>query len=539
MAEPIGSGYGHRSITRRTVLQLGGMAAVVPFLPGMIAPSPAAAAVMGAGSEALTAAGPGDALPVGSLRYTAPATAWESQALPIGNGRLGAMMFAGTTEELIQFNENSLWGGLNDYDNALAGQPDSAYDTSITGFGSYRDFGAVRVALGAVTRVTAPGGPYQDSSSGETVAQTYDGRTTTKWCIIGPPSHVIWQAELATPQATASYSLTSANDVPERDPQQWTLSGSDDGAAWTPLDARTGAPFEQRGMTKTYTFANTTAYRFYRLDFVPKAGVSHFQIAEIALAGLSLAPAAPIADYRRSLDPRTGVHESRHSTTGGTMTREALAVRDPDVLAFRYETDDPDGFTAVVSLTSAQGAVTTADAAGARLGFAGEMANRLGYAATLRIADTDGTVTGSGSALRVERASRMTLLLDARTDYRLSAAVRLASMPRWGSSPRPPCPTPTCAPPISRDSRRSWTALRSPGASPSPPCSSCRSTSVSRDTPAGATTRAWSRRSSDTADTCWPAPRGPEASRPICRGSGTTATRRPGRPTTTRTSTSR
>ncbi|WP_270366091.1 glycosyl hydrolase family 95 catalytic domain-containing protein [Microbacterium algeriense] len=422
MAEPIGSGHGHRAITRRTVLQLGGMAAVVPFLPGMIAPSPAAAAVMSAGSEALTAAGPGDALPAGSLRYTAPATAWESQALPIGNGRLGAMMFAGTTEELIQFNENSLWGGLNDYDNALAGQPDSAYDTSITGFGSYRDFGAVRVALGAVTRVTAPGGPYQDSSSGETVAQTYDGRTTTKWCIIGPPSHVIWQAELATPQATASYSLTSANDVPERDPQQWTLSGSDDGAAWTPLDARTGAPFEQRGMTKTYTFANTTAYRFYRLDFVPKAGVSHFQIAEIALAGISLAPAAPVAGYRRSLDPRTGVHESRFSTTGGTMTREALASRDPDVLVFRYETDDPDGFTAVISLTSAQGAATTADAAAARLGFAGEMANRLGYAATLRIADTDGTVTATGAALRVARASRMTLLLDARTNYRLSAA---------------------------------------------------------------------------------------------------------------------
>ncbi|MEU4100091.1 hypothetical protein AB0F16_05630, partial [Streptomyces tanashiensis] len=31
-----------------------------------------------------------------------------------------------------------LWGGVNDYDNALAGQPDSAFDTGMTGFGSYR-----------------------------------------------------------------------------------------------------------------------------------------------------------------------------------------------------------------------------------------------------------------------------------------------------------------------------------------------------------------------------------------------------------------
>jgi alpha-L-fucosidase 2 len=45
-----------------------------------------------------------------SLRYDKPALLWE-EALPVGNGRLGAMVFGGTAEERIQFNEDTLWSG--------------------------------------------------------------------------------------------------------------------------------------------------------------------------------------------------------------------------------------------------------------------------------------------------------------------------------------------------------------------------------------------------------------------------------------------
>lgn len=40
-----------------------------------------------------------------------PATDWMTEAYPIGNGRIGAMIFAGVNQEHIQFNENSLWTG--------------------------------------------------------------------------------------------------------------------------------------------------------------------------------------------------------------------------------------------------------------------------------------------------------------------------------------------------------------------------------------------------------------------------------------------
>jgi alpha-L-fucosidase 2 len=44
------------------------------------------------------------------LWYEQPATRWV-EALPLGNGRLGTMVFGGTTNEHLQFNESTLWTG--------------------------------------------------------------------------------------------------------------------------------------------------------------------------------------------------------------------------------------------------------------------------------------------------------------------------------------------------------------------------------------------------------------------------------------------
>lgn len=60
------------------------------------------------------------------LWYGQPATNWL-QALPIGNDRLGGMIFGGTTNERVQFNEQSLWLG------------------SETEMGSYQPFGDIFV----------------------------------------------------------------------------------------------------------------------------------------------------------------------------------------------------------------------------------------------------------------------------------------------------------------------------------------------------------------------------------------------------------
>ena len=55
------------------------------------------------------------------LWYNKPAAAW-TEAIPVGNGRLGAMVFGNTNDELIQLNESSLWSGgpYNDTPNTNA-----------------------------------------------------------------------------------------------------------------------------------------------------------------------------------------------------------------------------------------------------------------------------------------------------------------------------------------------------------------------------------------------------------------------------------
>ena len=55
-----------------------------------------------------------------TLRYTAPAQKWV-EALPVGNGRLGAMVFGGITSERLQLNEATLWsGGPREWNNPAA-----------------------------------------------------------------------------------------------------------------------------------------------------------------------------------------------------------------------------------------------------------------------------------------------------------------------------------------------------------------------------------------------------------------------------------
>ncbi|TWU45437.1 hypothetical protein Q31b_06090 [Novipirellula aureliae] len=74
-----------------------------------------------------------------TLWYDQPASAWMTEALPIGNGPLGAMLFGGTDIERIQFNEISLWSG-----DRMA-RPEDIEEESM---GAHQAFGDVFIRLG-------------------------------------------------------------------------------------------------------------------------------------------------------------------------------------------------------------------------------------------------------------------------------------------------------------------------------------------------------------------------------------------------------
>jgi alpha-L-fucosidase 2 len=93
-------------LTARRLLT-SGLAAGVAFLAGCTPSNPPR------GSRPAVPASPAETIHPDENRlwYLAPATDWEKEALPIGNGRLGAMVFGGTAKERIQLNEDTLWSG--------------------------------------------------------------------------------------------------------------------------------------------------------------------------------------------------------------------------------------------------------------------------------------------------------------------------------------------------------------------------------------------------------------------------------------------
>jgi alpha-L-fucosidase 2 len=136
-----------------------------------------------------------------------------------------------------------------------------------------------------------------ENGTTENAAKAFDGSTATKWynSNIAPSGWLRFQYGGGAGWALSQYSLTSANDVPQRDPRDWQFQGSNDGATWTTLDTRSGETFSSRFQTKTYTFANTTAYRYYRLNVTANAGGTGFglQLSELTLGSSSVLTTAP------------------------------------------------------------------------------------------------------------------------------------------------------------------------------------------------------------------------------------------------------
>ncbi|MDP4487779.1 discoidin domain-containing protein [Pseudoalteromonas piscicida] len=130
-------------------------------------------------------------------------------------------------------------------------------------------------------------------SDSEGAAQAFDKNVETKWLDHndwqGPPSveNPAWvQVSLPQAQAVNTLYITSANDAPERDPENFQLLASHDGEVWQVLNTWVGESFESRFERRAFAFANGLAYTHYRLSISKNANNDGLvQIAEIELAG--------------------------------------------------------------------------------------------------------------------------------------------------------------------------------------------------------------------------------------------------------------
>ncbi|AJS58459.1 basic secretory protein-like protein [Paenibacillus sp. IHBB 10380] len=112
--------------------------------------------------------------------------------------------------------------------------------------------------------------------------KAFDQSIFSKWLSLNSPAWL--QYEFTTENIVTSYSITSAEDEPYRDPKSWVLKGSNDGSIWTVLDTQQNQSFSSRHQTKTYSFTNTTAYKFVKFDdFTNQYGSGMLQLSEVKL----------------------------------------------------------------------------------------------------------------------------------------------------------------------------------------------------------------------------------------------------------------
>lgn len=103
-----------------------------------------------------------DAAQAGELKlwYEQPALTWE-QALPLGNGRLGAMVYGGVERETVQLNEDTFWAGGPHNNLNPAARPALPEIRRLIATGKFSDASAL--AEKTITSQGAQGMPYQSA----------------------------------------------------------------------------------------------------------------------------------------------------------------------------------------------------------------------------------------------------------------------------------------------------------------------------------------------------------------------------------------
>ncbi|MER6832185.1 glycoside hydrolase family 95 protein [Streptosporangium sp. NPDC000563] len=248
-----------------------------------------------------------------TLWYDRPAADWETQALPIGNGALGATVFGGVGGERIQFNEKSLWTGgpgANGYDfgNWTSPRPDAIAEIRAridrdgamspeavaarlgqprSGFGAYQTFGDLWLDMhdgpefpgGAVT------GYRRELDLREAVARvgyTANGVTHSREYFASHPGNVVVGRLSADRGGEVSFTLRTSSPRDDRDDRQ--VSVSEGRLTVRGVLADNGMRFEAqvqviaRGGTRTDGTDEITVTGADSAVFVLSAGTDHSDV---------------------------------------------------------------------------------------------------------------------------------------------------------------------------------------------------------------------------------------------------------------------
>jgi alpha-L-fucosidase 2 len=404
--------------------------------------------------------------PATTLWYQQPATSWQHEALPIGNGRIGAMVFGRIDRERIALNEESVWSGSRtnwNRENAsrnlprirellLAGKNDEAealvnQTFTCTGGGSrggaggpwgcFQELGNLKITWASdipslplndwkYTMIEAPGGDIRAQHSEvlrktaeavkpETSTQGWsdytlaDGKAVKGARTLVKDERVVLRHHLKLTEKQLADLSVLRIDAAARQGQVY-VNGQPAGElpGW---QAMGHDQFERDVHSLLKPGDNVIAIYCSNYRRQGQMPVSIF-----------LHPRENAQAYRRSLDLLDAVSTVTYQKDGVTFTREAFASAPDEVMAFRFTADQPGKVSFSATLDRLQNFETTADGAAGLLMTGRTASGQQGvdgvkFVARLRALNVGGKVTVDGATLTIDAADEVVLLVAAATDY--------------------------------------------------------------------------------------------------------------------------
>ncbi|MFM7182837.1 MAG: glycosyl hydrolase family 95 catalytic domain-containing protein [Verrucomicrobiales bacterium] len=404
--------------------------------------------------------------PSTTLWYQKPAASWQMEALPIGNGRLGAMIFGGIGRERIALNEESVWSGTRvDWNRKdasknlpkirellLAGKNEEAeamvnQTFTCTGGGSrggangpwgcFQELGNLNVVWKSdVASQPLPNWRYKliEPATGDIRDQRAEvGRVMDGLVKPGVDENGWVEYQIADGKATiGGRTLEKDNRVVLR--HHLNLSEarrSELGVLRIDSAARQGQVFVNGEMVGQLPGWQASGHELFNVDInrFLKTGdnliaiqCSNYRGRGQLPVSISLEPAESVDNYRRALDLRDAVASVSYRKNGVTYTREAFSTAVDQVMAFRFSADQPGKISFTATLSRLQNFETAADGDSGLLMTGNTLSGSpdvegMKFVARLRAIPSGGTVKTEGNNVIVDSANEVVILVAAGTNY--------------------------------------------------------------------------------------------------------------------------
>lgn len=401
-----------------------------------------------------------------TLWYTQPARSWQREALPIGNGRLGAMVFGGVMRERIALNEDSVWSGMRvDWNRPNASER----------LPEIRDLLLAGKNAEAETLVnqafTCTGGGSRGGANGPWGCFQELGNLIINWHsdVASIPLNRWKRTMITTPgikniheqRKSVRRQVQTAAKV-DFDDSGWDAYHLQDGKAikgdrrlklhdramlrhqltLTPDQvaelgvlrigsrARNGSVFVNGHEVGNLAGWKSAGHEVFERDVRDLLAVGENVIAIYCSnyrrrgqlpVSVSLEPREDVENYRRTLDLRTAVATVEYEQGGVTYRREAFASAPDQVMVFRFTADKPGSISFSARLNRLQSVETQADGSAGLLMTGHTNARRgvkgMQFVARLKALHQGGRVSVQDQKLMVEAADEVVLLVAAGTDY--------------------------------------------------------------------------------------------------------------------------